>query len=44
MTDFTSYSDKELNDLIREIGSEQIRRAQVRRAAERAQLRLPVAV
>lgn len=38
--DFSTYSDKELVDLQREAGNELIRRAQVKRALERLQLRL----
>lgn len=44
VNDFAAYSDRELLDLIREAGSEQIRRAQERRKVARFQLRMPVMV
>ena len=41
--DLQAMSDRELDALIREAGAELIKRAQVRRASERAQLRMEVA-
>lgn len=41
--DLQAMTDRELVDLQREIGSEQIKRAQVKRAIERLQARLVMA-
>ena len=44
MIDLQTLSDRELADLMREAGNEQIRRAQVKRALERLQLRMTAIV